>query len=77
MARPRMIRFIVEGRGPFPLDMLRHDEAWPRTETDANIAQDAERERRSVTLLSGRVTGPTHGRWASFGWPVIGHEEVY
>lgn len=71
MATAKLIKFTVEGSGPFPLDMLRYDSAHPSSETDANRAQDAERGRRRVTLLSTAWKAPTVGRWESFGWHVV------
>lgn len=72
-SKPKCVRFLVEGSGPFPLDMLRYDKAFPRTEQDANVAQGS-RIRRSVTLLSSSLSAPTHARWESFGWKVDGVE---
>ena len=31
---PRSYTFTVEGTGMFPVDMLRYDNCWPRTEQD-------------------------------------------
>lgn len=71
-------RFIVEGRGEFPLDMLRYDRCFPRSETDANIAQGSQ-DRRAVTLTALERPSywmPCEGRWESFGWKVIATERV-
>lgn len=60
------MRFIVEGRGPFPVDMLRYDRCFPHDSADASQILEP-RERRKVTLTtdSPRVTP---ARWRSFGW---------
>lgn len=77
MARPSFKNFTVEGAGPFPLDMLRYDSAHPRTETDANKAQDAERGRRTVTVTTWSPNAPTVRRWESFGWRVVPTPDEY
>lgn len=73
--------FTVSGRGHFPLDMLRRDCCWPRTQVDVEglswpdfkqiDAQFHEQERR-VTLVG--VMMPTIARWLSFGWNVADFE---
>lgn len=55
--------FIVEGRGEFPLDMLRYDEC------KVNGGLSDSTDRRQVTLLGPRQ--PTAARWLSFGWTVV------
>lgn len=80
MARTRALKpgetvvFAVEGRGDFPLDMLRYDRCWPRYE--------AEIYKFTRTDFSGRapvrninlegLKRPTEARWESFGWRVVG-----
>lgn len=69
--------FIVEGpRGSgFPLDMLRHDEAWPEGSADAELIrkllageiEDLPRRVR-VRLRTAFHAAPTRGRWMSFAW---------
>lgn len=79
MSRKRFnYRFRVQGRGPFPLDMLRYDACFPRSETDANVAQrDGEMTRgesRIVELTAldrASYWTPTEGRWKSFGWVLV------
>ncbi len=59
-----------EGRGDFPLDMLRYDACWPSTQDDVSII-DAVREVRRVSVTTYGVTAAdpfTDARWASFGW---------
>jgi hypothetical protein len=72
------IRFTVEGRGEFPLDMLRYDRCFPRTGEDADMMlrqPEHLRSTRCVTLVAlardNRFWQPTEGRWLSFGWSVI------
>lgn len=62
-------RFAVEGRGTFPIDMLRHDLAWPRTELDSEMLECG-RGLRTVQLVSASLTLPTIRRWNSYGWEV-------
>lgn len=65
--------FTVEGRGQFPLDMLRYDACYPAdSDTVSQIdAEDEPGKRRRVRLLTSRDTPPTSDRWSSFGWRVI------
>lgn len=71
-------RFTVVGRGQFPFDMLRHDEAFPADTASAmNMApgetRDERKAVREVTLVVKTPRSywmPTFGRWASFGWIV-------
>lgn len=55
----------VTGRGPFPVDMLRHDMAWPATSEDAIKLLDI--GPRTITLCG---LNQTPARWSSFGWKV-------
>ncbi len=66
-------KFRVEGRGPFPVDMLRHDRCWPDTAADAIALEctlEQARDVRSVTLATIDKWSPNRARWLSFGWPV-------
>jgi hypothetical protein len=67
------IEFTAEGRGQFPVDMLRYDRCYPKTTNDA-VALTGDQQ-RTVKLVSYRDTGftrePTKGRWESFGWRVV------
>ena len=70
------LHYVVQGRGDFPIDMLRYD--------DCDFASDAERAaalgtltpsthtpgRRCIALVSEIGRRPTPGRWESFGWTV-------
>ena len=65
--------FTVEGSGEFPADMLRYDHCWPASEADSRLLENPiykpGRTRRVINLRG--LTGPTPGRWASFGWTVL------
>jgi hypothetical protein len=74
--------FTVEGTYPFPTDMLRYDQCWPKREAEDSVQlseammlrrhTDPDRKRR-VTLTTNKFTAPTTGRWESFGWKVVAH----
>ncbi len=70
------IEFTVEGVGDFPLDMLRHDCAYPADqESVAAITKGlgwASARRSRVTLVVRLVSDrpPTAERWRSYGWVV-------
>lgn len=70
-------KLVVEGRGPFPLDMLRYDGcmAWDEQNTSMMTSTLFEypSPARRVTL---RRACPNDrdaevGRWNSFGWNII------
>ena len=69
---------IVEGRGLFPLDMLRYDACFPSDfKAVAGIGSPAcgpGRHEREVKLCQPRQTATerqvTVDRWKSFGWVV-------
>ncbi len=67
--------YSVEGVGDFPLDMLRHDRAYPADEESVTAimaglpwaaARKRSRELLVVRLVSERA--PTPERWRSYGW---------
>jgi hypothetical protein len=68
--------FIVRGHGPFPIDMLRYDSAWPSTSENAAKLTDTfvqhpytlgqRREAWEIELWSADPRAPTIGRWLSF-----------
>jgi hypothetical protein len=69
--------YAVEGIGDFPLDMLRHDCAYPADQESvaammAGLRWAASRKRSRellvVRLVSDRA--PTSERWRSYGWNV-------
>lgn len=67
---------MVEGAGPFPVDMLRYDQCFPCTEADDSKAIDlsfrprGQRGPYRVRLVTISRTAPTTGRWDSFGFKV-------
>jgi hypothetical protein len=72
MITSKIYRLNVTWRGPFPIDMLRHDYAWPRqTEDGARIAASfvpSEGPGRSLRECELVCLGhPTVDRWRSFG----------
>lgn len=72
--RPRRVyNYYVTGRGPFPVDMLRHDACWPAGPEDATRLLTEEGE-RSIRFTSHRPPEPD--RWWSFGWSV-GNERLF
>lgn len=63
--------FTVEGAGKFPMDMLRHEVASPRRESDSNAME--RRESRAICLVKFSAdpkAQPNRARCASFGWTV-------
>jgi hypothetical protein len=67
----RVYEYHVTGSGRFPVDMLRHDSAWPATSADAGIIEQCSivmGQRVSVKVRSYRQ--PTIARWHSYGWRV-------
>jgi hypothetical protein len=62
----KLYKYVVEGRGSFPIDMLRYDQCWP---VDSHSVPHPTQEHRTVEMRSYRP--PTVDRWNSFGWRVI------
>ena len=64
---------VVEGRGQFPVDMLRYDSAFPYREEDSSRVQPHVGERRRVVLCRRGVneSSGSSARWSSFGWTVV------
>ena len=69
--------YAVEGVGDFPLDMLRHDCAYPADQESvaaimAGLRWAASRKRSREVLVVRLVSHrpPTSERWRSFGWTV-------
>jgi hypothetical protein len=62
-----LYRYTVVGRGAFPLDMLRRDQAWPATQEAIGNIFD-EDVTRAVSITG--TLPPTLARWESFGWNV-------
>jgi hypothetical protein len=67
----------VNGRGSFPLDMLRYDRCVPLESIDCERIDDVEyTERRTVRLVrySEQGSKATAARWSSFGWTILTDE---
>lgn len=74
MAKPETL-FIVRGRGPFPLDMLRYDRCYPVDSIDAQVMTESildgyDGVLHTVALYTRPNSWPTAERWASFGYTV-------
>lgn len=71
--------FTVEGRGEFPLDMLRYDECGFATDRDVVAAGGSATAPVRLVTLSFRTDAsrhtPTIARWESFGWRILGTEK--
>lgn len=70
--RSPIIAYTVTGVLPFPVDMVRYDQAWPSSQDDADrVERSIKREIDGpVSVRINSVRAPTIGRWASFGWEV-------
>jgi len=73
-----------EGSVPFPLDMLRYDQCWPRSSSDAQTIACFPNYRKETRLFSTpirvevarysaskRDPGWCTLRWKSFGWKKV------
>jgi hypothetical protein len=65
--------FKVFGKRPFPIDMLRYDRCWPRTQEDsakidATLLGGGPKDYVVVELSTMNDEKPTNDRWMSFGW---------
>lgn len=64
----------VHGNTAFPIDMLRYDGAWPRSERDSHkilSSLEGTTGYQEIELLSDDMLSPNRDRWLSFGWKVI------
>jgi len=61
---------VVEGRGDFPVDMLRYDHAFCMTPIPHPNHPWYQRTFRVVVAFAPRYS-PTTDRWESFGWKVL------
>lgn len=74
----------VQGRGGFPIDMLRYDHCHPDSEMDSGtIAVSFGRYSNTYNetftvkvrrIVENKSSYPTEGRWNSFGWKVLNVE---
>lgn len=80
---PMEVAYTVQGSWPFPLDMLRYDDARPATEDDRvaieHLSGDCAPDRLAIRvptridLIAPRR--PATARWESFGWSLPGDIE--
>lgn len=67
--RLQIYRFRVRGTSRFPLDMLRHGQAWPESNEDVQQIERIDQPFvREIRLCA--IECPDFGRWISFGWRV-------
>ena len=67
----QIYRYIVRGTYPFPVDMLRYDQAFPTDSAEAMTPSPSgmyDSKGRRVELAG--LKPPTALRWASCGWAV-------
>lgn len=70
MPKLYVLEYVVEGRGEFPLDMLRYDQSTFASELDS-LTAGRWGEPRAVRLrryTGDRLWTPGQKRWESFGW---------
>ena len=77
---------VVEGRRPFPIDMLRYDNCVPASESDAHAiersVEDFSKDPIRVNLrrfaVNGDPSAHVHAamRWGSFGWTVVTYDNA-
>lgn len=73
--------YTVRGIWPFPLDMLRHDDASPLSVEDREMIErlsgDHAPDRAAFKKVEITLVGPRPhtARWESFGWSVPGDLE--
>ena len=67
------IIYTVQGKGRFPIDMLRHDQCYPMDGESAEALLTPEKAEDYRTMRQVRLAGPrcTVGRWNSFGWGIV------
>lgn len=76
-----MKRFTVSGRAVgFPVDMLRHDRAWPASREDSDTIagsygdRSGRARRWQITLETDNDAAPSIARWQSYGLSVVRQE---
>jgi hypothetical protein len=77
MAEKPTRTFVVTGKGPFPIDMLRHDQCYPAAPADVDSIEFSLRPKdRPVKrkIMLSTHAHPNVDRWNSFGWSVIDGE---
>lgn len=74
MKKPNRWKYTVQGVGCFPVDMLRYDCCWPRTQDDvANMIDLLHNTNHGPVEMIG-IRPPTVARWNSFLYKVTNIE---
>lgn len=83
MAKSKRTWITVEGKGRFPVDMLRYDQCWPLSEAKDSSAIGASfydpgetLGLRRVVVVTDNQSAPTVARWQSMGWQVVGYGDM-
>ena len=69
--------YKVAGACDFPIDMLRYDNAWPRSESETGglytaLSQRFTARKKGIVEVELQSIGrPNGARWNSFGWHVV------
>lgn len=63
----------VEGRGLFPIDMLRYDHCYPASEQDSYAINQREdvRQVKVIMMTDSKLMPFTERRWESFTWRLV------
>ena len=67
----REYEFTVVGSGKFPIDMLRYDNCYPKSETDSAAIEGREMRRVRLVARTFNSDTPCVARWAFFNWKVV------
>lgn len=65
---------VVEGRGEFPIDMLRYEQCWPALESQAGLFATGDLKTRWLVLAKRSGSQWNAARWESFGWRVVKYD---
>ncbi len=63
-----MFYAVAIGLGPFPIEMLRRNQAWPMTEWDSNLLTHLENAEYVRVCLMNTTGNWLVADWSSFGW---------
>lgn len=70
---------IIQGKGEFPMDMLRYDSCCPNSERDSMLIADTfgrlRNGRWSICVRSASENKWTVGRWESFGVKITAYSD--
>lgn len=66
---------LLEGAGTFPIDMLRHDAAYPKSPRDSALirtsVQSEPKDPIRIELCTAKKYSPTTSLWEASGWKVV------